>query len=308
MDAVRERVHVFGRNRSLIGIVSEPAAGPWRNVAVVIPNAGIIHRVGPSRFVVEVGRALARAGYRVIRFDLSGIGDSPWSPESATLEEIIRLDLQDAVELAVRDQRAGAVAFLGLCSGADNSIVAAFTERRVRGLVLIDPTVYPTRGFHVRRTLRRLRSPRSWWSVVSGRSLFLRLRARLSPPPTPPPHLDRSVPTVAEQARMIAAMSARQVRFLYVLTSGAHVYCNHPRQVVESLPGAFGPSSLRVEWRPEADHLLSRATDRQWLVAVLQDWLAELQEDAGSGGPPSRRGALGGPGQGSAPSMWAARS
>jgi pimeloyl-ACP methyl ester carboxylesterase len=290
MAEVKERVHTFGRNRNLIGIVTEPVNGPSRDLTLVIPNAGIIHRVGPSRFVVEIARTLARAGYRVLRFDLSGIGDSPWSTETQTLEEIVRLDLRDAVALAVHDGRVGRAVLLGLCSGADNSLVAASTDDRVRGLVLIDPTVYLTPGFHVRRAWRRLLSPRSWWNVISGRSLFLRLRARVGAPPALPPHLDRSVPTQAEQVRMIAALSARQVRFLYVLTSGAHSYCNYPGQIVESLPGAFGPNNLRAEWRPEADHLLSRAPDRHWLAAVLQDWLSDFRAEAGSDlGPADRR-------------------
>ena len=40
-------------------------------------NAGVIDHVGPAGLWVRLARQWAEAGFRAIRFDLSGNGDSP---------------------------------------------------------------------------------------------------------------------------------------------------------------------------------------------------------------------------------------
>ena len=59
----------------LFGIVSEPQH-ETNAPAILLPNAGATHHAGPNRLYVFLARALSRAGFRCIRFDLSGLGDS----------------------------------------------------------------------------------------------------------------------------------------------------------------------------------------------------------------------------------------
>lgn len=279
MAELKEQAYVFGRNDSLIGIRTEPATGPSRRTAIVIPNAGIIHRVGPSRFVVELARFLARDGYRVFRFDLSGIGDSPASTEPVGRDEIATRDLLDAIDHTLADARADRVVLLGLCSGADDSLVAAPRHDRVAGLVLIDPGINPTRGYYRRRMLSRLRSPRSWWNIISGRSLWLRVRERIAPEasPPPPPELYRESPSIEEQRKCIRTLVGRGAYFLYIVTGGAAEWCNHPVQVLETHPDVFDMERLRLEWRPDADHLFSAAAQRTWLQSLVHGWLETVE-------------------------------
>ena len=58
------------------GLVSLPPGGR-SSVAVVLLNAGLIHRSGPFRLYTRLARKLAKSGYIVLRFDLPGIGDAP---------------------------------------------------------------------------------------------------------------------------------------------------------------------------------------------------------------------------------------
>ena len=74
----REMTVLMGRHKSLVGTlpivaISAVTAPP----TVVLLNAGIVHRVGPNRMHVLLARALAAAGIPSLRFDMSGIGDSP---------------------------------------------------------------------------------------------------------------------------------------------------------------------------------------------------------------------------------------
>jgi alpha/beta superfamily hydrolase len=72
-----DRAIMFGVEKSLIGIVTQPVSAPsGEHLAIVILNTGIIYRTGHNRMYVTLARTLAKAGHTVLRFDMSGIGDS----------------------------------------------------------------------------------------------------------------------------------------------------------------------------------------------------------------------------------------
>ena len=75
---MRETILEFGPHRRLVGVLTRPesAERAGGDVAVVITNSGIIHRVGANRVHVRLARALAAAGVPCLRYDLPGIGDS----------------------------------------------------------------------------------------------------------------------------------------------------------------------------------------------------------------------------------------
>jgi pimeloyl-ACP methyl ester carboxylesterase len=278
MVEVTETASFFGRDRHLFGVRTSPRRSRDGSAGLIILNAGILHRVGPHRLGPEIARAVAGEGFQVLRFDLSGIGDSHVS-DSGPLEAVVDRDIQDAIAfLAARGSTS--VVLLGLCSGADNAFHVAGHDERVQGLVLIDPYVQPTRGFRARRLFHRMTSLRAWGSLISGRALLRRIRA----PETdtiwrPPAYYGLLLTPRGEAVARASEMTRRGVRFLYVLTGGVHGYCNSPRQIEESMPGAFD-GNLRVEWRPEADHLLSRKVDREWLFETVLEWLQEFSSTA----------------------------
>jgi pimeloyl-ACP methyl ester carboxylesterase len=268
---LKETPQLFGRHRNLVGLVTERAPWPHQGPAVIILNAGLIHRVGPSRVAVDLARFLAQSGYRVLRFDLSGIGDSVRVLEAGNLADGVRRDITDAIDFM--DHGAGVI-LLGLCSGADNAFCVAGEDPRVRGLVLVDPAIHSTAGYRARRLLRRLISRRSWWSLLSGRAFALRYRRPLMAAGAPPPGFFGLLTLPRPQAiRHATVMSQRGVEFLYILTGGVLRYCNYPGQVSDSLRGAIPESQLEVDWRPDADHMLTREEDRVWLRDRLLLWL-----------------------------------
>src|SRR5690606_8079092 len=110
------------------------AQAPGRGVAVVLFNAGLIHRSGPLRFHVDLARRLAASGFDVLRFDLPGIGDAPM--EGAGAPQVVATQAFDRLQAATGAQ---GVICGGICSAADLGWRMAILDERVRGLVLIDP-------------------------------------------------------------------------------------------------------------------------------------------------------------------------
>jgi len=260
-------VETFGRHGSLAGILTLPTDSEAPGMPVVFLGAGIIHKVGPSRASVELARRLAEAGHPALRFDLSGIGDSPRVDETSLSRTALK-DIEDAVSL-VQDRcgHPAGVALVGFCSGADNALFAAGEDVRVSRLILFDPTVHATPGFERRRLGRRLLSPRSWWNVLSGRVFLRQLREREETGQSRPPgYYGLLTPSAEETDRRVAQLTQRDARLLYVLSSGSHDYCNAPGQLRESLPTGYSEAHISVLWAPEMDHILSTRTQRERLA------------------------------------------
>lgn len=277
----RERQTRFGRQNGLLGVWCEPRSGV-RAIPVVILGAGILHRVGPSRISVLLARALAEAGHPVLRFDLSGIGDSARASE-ASLEEAVRNDIADAIqaatELVAQSSWSNQVALIGFCSGADNAIHVASDDPRVRAAVLFDPSVSRTAGFRRREMVRRFFSAQSWINLLTGRSVRLRLserRARASVLQPPPGYYGLLVSSPEDTDRRVGRICTRGGRLRYVISSGVRRYLNSPVQIRESLPSSFDPRCIDVVWADHLDHVFGTRRQVEWFVHDSVSWLAQL--------------------------------
>lgn len=161
---VAERSVRIGRSQ-IYGVLDEPVApGPTGDPAgagapwLVLVNVAAEHHIGPGRRWVEWARQWAALGYRVVRIDLSGIGDSP-THEGQLEDEPFAPEWIDDLRQVVRELRAdGApVAVLGLCSGAYSGFEVALWER-VEAVFAVNPrlTLYPAaKGTPVYTPIRR---------------------------------------------------------------------------------------------------------------------------------------------------------
>ena len=141
-----EQPLVFGTSHRLVGVLVRPRADRARvdRPAVIMTNAGTVHRIGPHRIYVELARELAELGFSTLRLDLSGIGDSSVgrSPENLCYPATGLADCQDAMsELAVR---LGVRRFViaGLCSGGDIAFQLGLKDPRVAGVVMMNPRTF----------------------------------------------------------------------------------------------------------------------------------------------------------------------
>ncbi len=100
------------------------------------------HHIGPNRLWVELARRWAALGRPVVRFDLSGLGDSPTRPGqpefvSRALEAFE--DVHDVARAVSPEDPAG-VCLVGLCSAAYQAIESALVFRP-RAIVAINPVL-----------------------------------------------------------------------------------------------------------------------------------------------------------------------
>jgi len=183
-DQVTEEVVRLG-DAGLTGVATQ-RPGETGRATVVWLNSGSEHHIGPGRAWVEYARDLAAAGYRSVRVDFSGWGESPdlgHAPgrpyDAHALGEVhgIVEDLQRS------DRRPVVVA--GLCAGAWlalRSAVADGSGRRARpdGVIAINPQLYWQPGDPVEadivgetrtrrqpeiRRIRQLRRTGLWWGL-----------------------------------------------------------------------------------------------------------------------------------------------
>jgi pimeloyl-ACP methyl ester carboxylesterase len=282
---VREQAAMLGPRKSLVGIVAQvvepgrPEGAVTDVPAVVILNAGIIHRVGPNRMFVDLARLLAAAGHTVVRFDLSGIGDSEPRPDglaplAAALEDI--REVLDSLQSTRQIQR---FILVGLCSGADHAIVYAGQDPRVVGTVLIDPSIPRTGRYYLQHYRARMFRLRSWLNFTSGRHPFwsalrgcmsgrrLQQKAQHHPSDLQSPEVRAFI----EQAYSRAV--AAEVQLLAVFTADLEKQHNYREQLLDAFPRIPFGDLLSLQYFPNTDHTFTAETERGRLLGLIHGWL-----------------------------------
>lgn len=273
-----EQAVLIGPGRSLLTIAALPArltdAG---KPAVVFLNTGIVHRVGHNRMYVTLARLLAERGHIAVRFDSSGIGDSP--PRSGGVSPVLNTldDIRTVLDWLETVHGKREVILMGLCSGADHAVLYGHTDPRVVGLILMDPSVPPTARYYLYYVLQRLGNLRSWKSVFTGRSGMLMLlgqqfRNAVSPSSDLGGLTLRDLPFSPYLRQCYRKSSAQGIRLLTVFTSNSARQTYH-RQILDAFPEAAQGGSLRLEYFAESDHTFSQPDFRSRLFRHVIDWL-----------------------------------
>lgn len=137
-------VPVFFGCERLFGILSRPgkiATADLRGqTAVLMLNVGGNYRIGPNRIYVRMARALAKQGYRTLRFDLSGLGDSR-APGGFVMGSLYSRDSTGEVMAAIdllASQGCTRFFLLGICSGSFVAFQTAQIDPRVTGQILMN--------------------------------------------------------------------------------------------------------------------------------------------------------------------------
>lgn len=121
----------------LIGILHTPAVAPTFGVVIVV--GGPQYRVGSHRQFILLARDLAARGFGVVRFDCRGMGDS--GGEFPGFEHI-EPDIAAAADLLVRHMPSiTQIVLWGLCDATSAIARLASRDRRISGIVLLNPWV-----------------------------------------------------------------------------------------------------------------------------------------------------------------------
>lgn len=133
---MREEAQLFGKYESIIGITTDPETP--NGTGVLLLNAGLIHRVGPNRLYVKLAREMAKMGFTVLRFDLSGIGDSKVRPDNLPFEKSNVDDTRQAMDYLQKTRGIEQFLLIGHCAGAVNSFWTSLEDTRVIGVGLLN--------------------------------------------------------------------------------------------------------------------------------------------------------------------------
>jgi pimeloyl-ACP methyl ester carboxylesterase len=281
---MREHTVMFGDESPLVGIITEPDTGVRENVPVFLfLNAGLDHRVGPNRLYVTLARRLVEEGVASLRFDFSGIGDSPVSRSLDASADRGVNEARQAMSFLERSVGADAFVPLGICSGADIAFALAGADERVAGAVLINPTTIPSehseaqsreawRRAQAHHHGSRLADWKSWTRVLTGRSdlpgLFrstLRLTRRAFRLP--------AVPVRNADLGLLPELGLRGVELLAVFSEGdlgLELLATH----VGSFENLAPMNRFQLEVVPDTDHLLTPLCDQQRIETLVVDWAA----------------------------------
>lgn len=304
---MKEEVLFCNDARSLVGILTTPdsAMGEHNLPAVILVNAGLVHRIGPSRIYVLIARALARQHFNVLRLDLSGIGDSMPRSDTMVIEQRMLADVRSAMDTLTRTCGTERFILMGHCSGALLSLFVASQEPKVAAAVMINPegggeeweefdrqrkeatyyTNFYSRGaLKDRQRLLKVLTGKADYRTI-GRNilkyvllnrlatLFFRVRTMLGK--------KRAAATIAaeskhEQSRMIILTASQHSKLLFIHTQGSTGY-EHLRTIAgDDLDQLQARGIVNIQIIPAADHIFTLRSSQERLVNVIETWVGEI--------------------------------
>jgi hypothetical protein len=274
---VREKVYTFGPDRSIVGVLTEPDAQVARpNAPVVIAsNVGLNHRVGPFRAYVDLARKLACDDYPMLRFDLSGMGDSEPRRDNRSEFERSILDIHDAMaSLAEKRGKATKFVQLGFCSGVDSAHAVSAEHSNVVGAIFLEGYSFRTFKFYVRRWVNRPMNSR-FWVLLARRKLsrYIPRDGHLREAGKAVEIYTREYPSREKVVGDLSKMTGRGARVLFVYCEESEHAYNYAEQFKDTFPELTGDPHIEVEYFVDADHLYTVLEDRTMLIERISTWL-----------------------------------
>ena len=298
-DGVREVPLIFGAENNLFGILSEPeqllSSDVRGETAVLMLNVGTNHRIGPNRMYVKMARSWTACGYRTLRFDLAGIGDSRSAAgysSNRLYSKGSTVDVQSAIDCLVT-RGCKKFILMGLCSGAYVAFQTALVDTRVTGLVLMNPRrlewlegetlqtamqmsyksthFYKTALFDPKIYVRLVRGDVDVKGIV-GRMAVL-VKARLKRSMNRILHHTNSGDDVLANAQQLSAQGVDTLMVIGAEDDG--------RDYIEFHLGRRGShmhdrANFRMTFIEGSDHTFSNEASQQLVIATVQKHLDQL--------------------------------
>lgn len=265
-----EHAVLFGSSKSLVGVISESTAGDKPNV--ILLNAGLLHRIGPNRTYVTLLRRLCEQGYTGLRFDLSGIGDSPAATDGLPESESRIRDIREAMDMMA--QRTGESRFVlgGLCNGAVSTFATAIEDPRVVGMILLDAFPYRTLGHYLRHYRNRLFRAQSWVNLVALKHpLTAWLRRTRDPEPSRDTSIFPPPPVVDAAYRKLLDRGVQSLEVYF-----GEIPFNDRRQLAEMFPSIADDPNVTLEHLRHINHLIVLQKHQEEVIGCIERWMASV--------------------------------
>jgi pimeloyl-ACP methyl ester carboxylesterase len=297
---MKKDILLFGKTKSLVGILTEPAEVNNERPAVILLNAGLIHRVGPSRLYVKIAKTLAEMGFMSLRFDFSGTGDSRAREDHLPFIRSAIDEAQEAMNYLQETRGIERFLLIGHCSGAGFSFLTACEDPRVSAAILMNiqgqgeewveydkqrklsqyyVNYYGKAAlFDTQKWSRFFRGDVDYLSI--GRNVLQgmilnkvsALTFRFKQAPVPTPAAPQSAGEANDFEGSLSLLAARNVPLLLVYSEGSSGI-DYVRTVFgKELERLLAAEKVKMEIIPESDHLFTLLESQKRLLEVIQDW------------------------------------
>ena len=268
---MKEKIIKLDPAGQFIGILSTLEEESQKPVIIFL-NAGIVHRIGPNRLHVKLARSFASAGFDALRFDMSGLGDSPSGEAGLSYEEQSVLDVKMAVDHMSTLYPDRPIILFGICSGADNGYKAALEDTRIKGLMMLDPYAYQNAGAKISDLAQRAQDPERWKRLVG------RLAGGNTAPEEAEEEIhkddnDRIAPPKEEFGNDLQTISQNGTKLLMLYTSTVRHLINDRAQFFKTFKGFEFGDRITVDVWGDVDHTFTTLASQKRLSTYLVDWL-----------------------------------
>ncbi len=176
-----ERPYAFScQGMTIRGILHEPDGG-GRGADVILFHGWGGYRVGQNGLLVQAARRFCREGFRVLRFDFRGRGESDGRVEEHDLNSMIE-DAKAALEHVRQKLGAKRVFAGGICSGGEVAVGTLYDGEQWDGVMLWSAPVFSAEATAARKLrkslsylgayVRKLFLRETWAKLFAGRIRF----------------------------------------------------------------------------------------------------------------------------------------
>ena len=265
-----------------LGILAKPEIPAQTGVVVVV--GGPQYRAGSHRQFVLLSRALAQAGFAVLRLDYQGMGDSDGAPYDFTH---VSSDIARAIEaFQAHVPSLHNIALWGLCDGASAALLYLHDtqDARVTGLCLLNPWVRSETSLARTQVkhyyTQRLRQREFWLKLISGKvaasavgGLFNSVRGMhaIAKP--------QAAANLTFQDKMRISWGKFQGSVLLILSGDdytAKEFLEHA-QTDQTWASAIQQPNVHRHDMKDADHTFSEMKHSRQVEAATIQWLSNLR-------------------------------
>jgi pimeloyl-ACP methyl ester carboxylesterase len=286
---MKEVAFSIGPDKNLVGVVTL-AEGKAEPLAILIMNAGVLHRIGPHRTSVKIARQLARRGFTSVRFDISGIGDSRPPRDALSFDAQAIRDTRIVMDHVQKTYGVDGFALYGICDGAMNGYATALADDRVQGLFMFDgfthltAKAYATR-LYLRLHERSLKQHLEWAGNKLAAYSRALSRARKGPRDEPlttadaMPHFSKD-----EFAKGLQSLSDRGLSMVNLYTGSLFEKYSYESQFRDTFKGHEFVNGIVLHYCPEMDHLVTALEVQEKLAELVVRWARQTCQSRPSKG------------------------
>jgi len=285
---MKEKALLIGRRRAIVGVVTEPDPTSKNSTAtaVLLLNAGMIHHAGPGRIYVKLARRLAQSGVSSVRFDLSGVGDSPVRSDHLP---VVMAAIQEPREVMDDLQKMGFKRFIlaGLCSGAYCAFRTALEDERVSGMALINTMSLKgelemaSRVWEQRYLKTSIYSRQAWKNLLTGKVQYTRLMKAIASKLNPFNRMGSSKKmdeTLVEEIRLLTGRGQK----IFFLCAEKDISVQYLQVVLAGeLQGFIASGMVEQEILPGANHLFTKHDHQEQMINLASSWIVQEANSSG---------------------------